>query len=77
MTSAAAESSPHDAMSYEELVDALEQLTQRMADGEIGIEEAAELYEEAKRLEESARQRLDRVRRRIETLAQDGGVASP
>ena len=58
-----------ESMSYEQLVGNLEQLTQRMADGAIGIEEAVELYEQAGRLEELARARLDRVQRRIENLA--------
>ncbi|MDQ3680103.1 MAG: exodeoxyribonuclease VII small subunit [Actinomycetota bacterium] len=61
-----------ESMSYEQLVGNLEQLTQRMADGAIGIEEAVELYERAGRLEELARARLERVQRRIENLAEEG-----
>ncbi len=61
--------SGYESMSYEELVEALEQLTQRMADGQIGIEEAAELYERAGHLEALARERLERVQRRIDALA--------
>ena len=69
---------PPESMSYEQLVGNLEQLTQRMADGAIGIEEAVELYERAGRLEELARARLDRVQRRIENLAEEGdGRAGP
>jgi len=60
-------------MSYEQLVEALEKLTERMADGEIGIEEAVDLYERAGRLEGMARARLDRVQRRIESLADESG----
>ena len=56
-------------MSYEQLVEALEQLTQRMADGEIGIEKAVELYEQAGRLHALASERLARVQERIERLA--------
>ena len=62
-------STPYEAMTYEQLVDALEQLTRRMADGQVGIEEAAELYEQARHLESLARERLDRVQRRIDALA--------
>ena len=58
-----------DSMSYEELVEALEQLTQRMADGDIGIEKAVELYERAGRLHALAAERLARVQERIERLA--------
>ncbi len=68
----------YDSMSYEQLVDALEQLTKRMADGQIGIEEAAELYEQARHLEALARERLDRVQRRIDALAaEEGGSTGP
>ena len=56
-------------MSYEELVEALEQLTQRMAEGDIGIEKAVELYERAGRLHALAAERLARVQERIERLA--------
>lgn len=56
-------------MTYEELVEALEQLTHRMADGDVGIEEAVELYERAGRLHEQASQRLARIQDRIARLA--------
>ena len=58
-------------MSYEELVEALEHVTQRMADGQVGIEQAADLYERARRLHELASDRLDRVKERIDRLAGD------
>jgi exodeoxyribonuclease VII small subunit len=58
-----------ESMSYEQLVEALEQLTQRMADGDIGIEQAVELYEQAGRLHALASERLARVQERIERLA--------
>ncbi|MDQ3569328.1 MAG: exodeoxyribonuclease VII small subunit [Actinomycetota bacterium] len=80
MTEASSDASvPPESMSYEQLVGNLEQLTQRMADGAIGIEEAVELYERAGRLEELARARLDRVQRRIENLAEesDGPTGPP
>ncbi len=67
------ESLSYESMSYEQLVEALERLTQRMADGQIGIEEAAELYERAKHLEALARERLERVQQRIEALADEEG----
>lgn len=63
-------------MSYEQIVDALEQLTERMGDGAIGIEEAVDLYERAGRLEELARQRLERVQRRIDALGEAQGTYS-
>lgn len=58
----------YEAMTFEELVSALEDLTHRMAAGDIGIEEAAQLYEEAGRLHALASERLARVEERIERL---------
>ena len=57
-----------DPRSFEELVAALESLTSRMAAGDIGIEEAASLYEEAQALHDLAAARLASVQERIERL---------
>jgi exodeoxyribonuclease VII small subunit len=63
----------YQAMTFEQLVSALEALTERMASGEIGIEEAAELYEEAEVLHALAAERLTRVQARIESRRTAGG----
>lgn len=63
-----------ESLSYEELVEALEELTRRMADGGIGIEEVVELYERAGRLHALAADRLARVQARIDALAPDDGA---
>ena len=55
-------------LTYEQLVEALETLTARMAAGDIGIEEVADLYERAGRLHAEAAGRLARVRERIEGM---------
>ena len=55
-------------MTFEQLVAALEVLTDRLASGQIGIEEAADLYEQAERLHGLATQRLAKVQARIEAL---------
>lgn len=55
-------------LTYEQLVESLEELTRRMADGAIGIEEAVELYERAGKLHALAAERLARVQARIEGL---------
>lgn len=55
-------------LSFEELVAALEALTERMASGDLGIEEAADLYERAQGLHGLAAERLARVQERIEKL---------
>lgn len=64
-------------LTYEQLVESLEELTRRMADGAIGIEEAVELYERAGCLHALAAERLARVQARIERLAGDGAVPAP
>ena len=64
----AADATDLDALSFEELVDRLEALTAQLADGGIGIERAADLYERAQRLHAAAAARLEAVARRIEAL---------
>jgi exodeoxyribonuclease VII small subunit len=62
--------SDFDGLTYEQLVDELEAVTVRMATGEIGIEEVADLYERAGRLYTEAQARLERVRQRIAALTE-------
>jgi exodeoxyribonuclease VII small subunit len=61
-------SGPLDALTFEELVGALERVAARLAGGELGIEAAADLYEQAELLYEAAQQRLSTVEARIERL---------
>ena len=56
-------------MTFEQLVAELEQLTERMASGDIGIEEVADLYEKAEQLHALAAERLANVQARIDALA--------
>jgi exodeoxyribonuclease VII small subunit len=58
----------YGSQSYEQLVERLENITRRMASGDIGIEEATDLYEEAGRLHAAASERLARIQARIEAL---------
>jgi exodeoxyribonuclease VII small subunit len=62
------ENNETDGLTYEQLVVKLEALTTRMAAGDIGIEEAADLYEEAGRLHDLAAARLAGVQERIDKL---------
>jgi exodeoxyribonuclease VII small subunit len=64
-------SDPTDELTYEQLIAALEELTERMASGSIGIEEAADLYERAGALHAAAAARLAAVQERIDKLRQD------
>ena len=58
---------------FEELMAQLEDVTARLAAGDIGIEAAADLYERATRLHAQAVERLEQVRSRVERLS----AASP
>ena len=56
------------ALTFEQLVEELERTIERMAAGQIGIEEATDLYERAGRLHALATERLARIQERIERL---------
>lgn len=66
---------PDGSLTYEQLVEMLEELTRRMSDGAIGIEEAVDLYERAGQLHAEAAERLARVQARIDRLAGTPGDA--
>jgi exodeoxyribonuclease VII small subunit len=72
---AGAGAGPYDGLSFEELVAALEELTERMASGDIGIEEAAAMYEQGGALHAAATARLAAVRERIDRLRAAGDDA--
>jgi exodeoxyribonuclease VII small subunit len=55
-------------LSYEQLVELLETLTRQMSSGEVGIEEAADLYERASAVHREASERLAKVRERVERI---------
>ena len=55
-------------LTFEQLVEELERTSERMAAGQIGIEEATDLYERAGRLHALAAERLARIQERIEKL---------
>jgi exodeoxyribonuclease VII small subunit len=63
---------PLDSLTFEELLAALEFVTGRLANGELGIEAAADLYEQAELLHAAASERLATVEARIERLRQPG-----
>jgi exodeoxyribonuclease VII small subunit len=54
---------------FEDLMEALERLTDRLATGDLGIEQAADLYEQAEALHARARVRLAEVQERIARLS--------
>ena len=50
----------------------LEQVTEQLAGGDLGIEAAADLYERAQHLHSLATERLAQVQQRIERLSRPG-----
>ena len=68
---AADDTSAYQGLTFEQLVGVLEELTARMASEDVGIEEAAELYERAVVLHRLAAARLEQVQARIEGLSGD------
>lgn len=58
-------------LTFEELVAELEQVTETLAAGEVGIEAAAELYERARILHALASERLARVQERVDRISRD------
>jgi exodeoxyribonuclease VII small subunit len=54
---------------FEELMVELEEVTEQLAAGELGIEAAADLYERAQRLHSLATERLASVQERVEKLS--------
>ena len=61
-----------EGVSFEGLMDALEGITARLAQGDIGIEVAADLYEQAERLHAVAAERLAQVQERVVRLSAPG-----
>lgn len=64
-----------DGRTFEELMVELEQVTDTLATGELGIEAATDLYERAQRLHALATRRLAQVQERIDRLARPAGPA--
>ena len=65
-----------DPRTFEELLSALEAVTDRLAAGDVGIEAAADLYEEAQGLHRLASARLAQVQARVDALTASERQAS-
>ena len=64
---------PLESLTFEQVLAALEEVTNRMASGDLGIEAATDLYEQAELLHAAARERLAAVEARIARLAPPAG----
>ncbi len=62
------------ALSFEALLEKLESLVGQLSSGEVGIEDAADLYEQAGRVYAEAKSRLDAVQARIDALRIEPGT---
>lgn len=60
-----------DERTFEELMAELEQVTDLLAAGEVGIEAAAQMYERAQQLHSLAAQRLAAVQEKVERLSRE------
>lgn len=60
---------PDEGRTFEELMAELEQVTELLATGEVGIEAATDLYERAQQLHTLASERLARVQERVDRLS--------
>lgn len=63
--------SSNDSNSYEELINSLEDIVERIESGEIGLEQAIESYEHGAKLIAQARAILSRAEQRIESIDLD------
>ena len=68
---------PFESLTFEELLGALELVTGRLANGELGIEAAAGLYEQAEILYSAAQERLAAVEARINRMRGPGRGPGP
>ena len=66
---------PLESLTFEQILSVLEEVTDRMATGDLGIEAATDLYEQAEILHAAARERLEAVEARIARLAPPAGRA--
>lgn len=72
MTDTERHDDPDGNRGFEDLMAELEQVTETLASGELGIEAAADLYERAQHLHALATDRLAQVQQRIERLSKPG-----
>ena len=62
---------PHEDRSFEECLQALEKVVERIESGELNLEESLAIFEEGVGLIQSCNRKLSEVERRIEVLTKD------
>lgn len=64
-----------EGLTFEEALERLQAIVDRLEGGELGLEEAMEAFEEGRRLAEVCRARLDEAEGKLEELLDDGTTA--
>lgn len=62
-------------MSFESDLKRLEEITAKLRDDEVGLEESLKLYEEAFALSKSLTKTLEEVKRKVEMVGKDGSLS--
>lgn len=60
-------------LTFEQALNRLENVVQKLEDGDVPLEQAIELFQEGMALSKRCSEQLDRVERRIEILIQENG----
>lgn len=63
-------------LTFEQAMEKLEAIVDRLESGELGLEEAMEAFEEGNRLAGVCRDRLEEAEGKLEELLDDGGTAA-
>jgi exodeoxyribonuclease VII small subunit len=65
-----------DQLTFEQAVDKLEQIVERLESGDVPLEQAIELFQEGMKLSQYCSKKLEQVERKIEMLLEDDGEIS-
>lgn len=61
-----------DSLPYEQLIEKLDEVVQRLESGELPLEESLLAFEKGVRIAQAAERQLDRAEHRVEVLLQEG-----
>lgn len=67
------EQNQHDNMTFEQALQRLEEIVQKLEDGDAPLEKAVELFQEGMALSKRCSSQLDSVEKRIEMLMEENG----
>lgn len=64
---------PYETLTFEEALKRLEEVVQKLEDGDVPLEEAIDLFQEGMALSKRCSQQLDKAEQRIEMLIEENG----